>query len=263
MKIQLSTSRIQTYLHCPKAYDWCYNKNLVPKKTTTALQIGSVVHELLQVFNEGKLDQEFIDHLPSWVETQYPLIEKEEALNVAAEAANLVLGYLRQYKGDEYEVVSPEVHLELDRGDYILYTRLDNLCRSGDGRLWRGEYKTTSRMDSAYLSGLKGGLQAGIAYLIQKEVMPERVHGTVYSILVKTKVPQYGRMLVPAEKTLLKMTEACVAGVVGCIKDAKFHPSMSCFYYNRECEYLQLCKNDSQMTREAFFEERKDYLPRT
>jgi hypothetical protein len=68
-------------------------------------------------------------------------------------------------------------------------------------------------------------------------------------------------MLVPAEKTLLKMTEGCIEGVVSCIKKELFYPSMQCFYYNRECEYLQLCKNDSEVTRSTFFQERKDYIP--
>ena len=263
IKLQLSTSRIQSYLHCPKKYWWTYLQNLVPKVTARPLKVGGVVHDLLEKYNKGELTQSFLNNLLGWVAERYPDVENpEEALDIAAEAANLVLGYLRTYEDDPFEIVSPEVHLELERKDYILYTRLDNLCRGRDGRLWRGEYKTTGRLDSAYLSGLKGGLQSGIAQIILKEVMPERVTGTVYSLLVKTKVPSYHRMPVPLESGLIPRTEECIKGVVRGIKEGLFYPSMQCYPYNRECEYLPLCKHDSEATREAFYTERKEYLPK-
>ena len=69
-------------------------------------------------------------------------------------------------------------------------------------------------MNSAYLTGLKGGLQAGVAYIVVANTLPEKVSGTVYNLLVKTKVPQYYRNFVTAERLLVDRTEKCIAGVV-------------------------------------------------
>ena len=261
MKERYSTSRLNTYLHCPKAYWWCYRENLVPKERGRPLYLGSLVHLLLEVYNKEELTTEFIQNLPQWVQEEFPEVDQAEALSLATEAADYVLGYLRAYEDDPFKVISPEVHLELERDEYILYTRVDNICQSQDGRFYRGEYKTTAKMDSAYLSGLKSGLQAGIAYIIMKEVVPERITGTVYSLIVKTKIPQYHRMLVSAEKGLIQRTEECIQGVHESIQEGKFYPSMQCHYYNRACEYLPLCKNDTKETREAFYTKREEFLP--
>lgn len=258
-KLRLSTSRVQTYLHCPRSYYWNYIENLSPIAKSIPLQVGDFTHIFHQKKAEGQLTEEFVSNLKDYVQEKYPGNSEEETLQVAYESLNLYSGFMTKYKEDIFLIESPEVNLELDMGNFLLYTRLDSLLRDQSGRLWRGELKTTARMDSAYLSGLKGGLQAGISYLVAKEVLPERIYGTVYDIIVKTKVPQYERTQILAEKNLLDMTLGCVTGVANDILSEKFYPSMQCFYYNRECEYLPLCKNDSEVTRKTFYEPRKEF----
>lgn len=258
-KLRLSSSRISTYLHCPKAYYWNYIQELEPIQKTQALAIGSFLHTLLDKDALGELTLDFIDNLPEHVKKEFPGGTEEEALTIAYETLNLYTGYKEKYKNDPYEIESSEVHFELETPTFTLYTRLDALLRSQDNRLWRGEYKTTARMDSAYLSGLKNGLQAGIAYWVTNEVLPEKLSGTIYSIMVKTKLPQYERTIVLAEKNLLSRTQECVYAVADGILNQRFYPSMQCHYYNRECEYFPLCKNDTEATREAFFTKRVEF----
>jgi hypothetical protein len=258
-KLRLSTSRINTYLHCPKSYWWHYHEDLVPKKKSYALQVGDFVHILLAKDALGELTQEYISNFVNEVQKAYPDNINEESAGVAYDALNYFSGYKDKYKYDPLTIDSVEVHLELDLGPYLLYTRLDTLVRTQDKRLWRGEYKTTAKLDSGYLSGLKDGLQAGISYWVESEVLPERVNGTIYSLIVKTKIPQYERSMVLAEKGLIERTKACVHGVADNILNERFYPSMQCHYYKRECEYLPLCKNDSERTREAFFEKRVEF----
>jgi len=259
-KLRLSTSRINSYLHCPKAYYWTYIEQLAVKKRSNALQVGSLTHMLLQKDAEGTLTVDYINELEAAVQTSYTDNTPEETNAVAKQALELYIGYKRKFENDPYNIDSVEVHLEYDTGEYILYTRLDALVRSTDNRLWRSEYKTSAKIDSAYLSGLKGGLQAGISYLVASSVLPEKINGTIYSILVKTKVPQYERMMVLAEKVLIDRTKQCVEGVFDGIKNQRFYPSMQCHFYNRECDYLPLCKNDTPNTREAFYEKRVDFF---
>ena len=258
-KVRLSTSRINTYLHCPKAYWWQYHQNLTWKVKTKALQVGDIVHILLAKDALGQLTAEFIQDFSASVQTLYPDNTAEESSIVALEALTLYSGYKKKYENDPLRIDSVEVHLELDMGEFLLYTRLDTLVRTEDNRLWRGEYKTTARLDSAYLSGLKDGLQAGISYLVEREVLPEKITGTVYSLLVKTKIPQYERTIILAEKGLIQRTLQCVNGVWDGIKNERFYPSMQCHYFNRECDFLPLCKNDSERTREAFYSPRTEF----
>jgi hypothetical protein len=247
------------YVHCPKSYWWNYKENLTPIKKSLALQIGDFTHIFHQKDVEGKLDKDFVDNLEQYIQKKYSDNSTDETLKVAYDSLNLYSGYKNKYKNSPFKTESPELNLELDYTDYTLYTRLDSLKRDLEGNLWRGEIKTASKMDSAYLSGLKDGLQAGISYIVTSNVLPERLKGTIYDIIVKTKVPQYERSLVLAEKNLVQRTLDCINGVVDGVLNNRFYPSMQCHYYNRECEYLPLCKKDTELTRSTFYTQRKEF----
>jgi len=262
-KLRLSYSRIGTLIHCPKAYYWRYVENLQPKAPpTVALKTGSLVHDLRDLWIKGNLDMEMLtnpEQVTNWVKEHYPDAASEgDVSQVTYDVSRLFYEYHK--KMTDVEHVASETHLEWDDGEKIWYTRLDGLVRMQDGTLWREETKTTARMDSAYLSGLKGGLQAGMAYIIMKEVMPEEVKGTLYTILVKTKIATCEKMLVPKERLLVQMTLDCVHGAFDTISHERFYPTMQCFYYNRQCEYLPLCKGGTEQMKKDFYTERKDIL---
>jgi len=257
-KLRLSTTKIGNFLGCRKRYYWTYERKLVPVIKSRPLQVGSVVHDLAEKFRLGEITMDTFSHLDEYVHQLFPNNTQQESVSIAIEAGKLAQMYIMKYENDPYKVISPEMHLELERDEYILYTRLDSMFRGPNERLWRGEIKTTARMDSAYLSGLKGSLQSGIAYLVMKEVIPEPVFGTVYDLIVKKKEPECHRMPIPAEKRLLANTEETIAGVVRDIKRADFYPSMQCFTYNRECDYYHLCYRYSERVVEEFYTE---YIP--
>jgi len=260
-KLRLSASRVSIYLHCPKQYWWTYHEQLKVKSVSLPLAVGGITHRLLHQMHVGKLPIERMKDYDEVVMKHYPHLTSQEAKEVAVQAMTLFAGYAQKYEQDPLEVVSSEMHLESDRGLYILYARVDGLVRTQDQRLWRFETKTTSRIDSAYLSGLKGGIQGGIAHALLKEAVPERVYGTIYNLIVKTKVPQFERSPVLAEKSLEAMTEGMLRGVYEGIVNARFYPSMQCFFYNRQCDFLPLCKNDSPQMRESFYEHREEVIP--
>lgn len=262
-KLRLSASRCGVYLHCPKEYFWTYHEHLQPKETgARPLFVGALVHRLKHQFNIGKLNLEALADYGQVVKKLFPeVVNDQEAISIASEALTLFSGFVNEFKNDPLEVVSSEVHLELDRGPYLLYTRVDELVRTQDTKLWRGEHKTTARIDNAYLKGLKRGVQAGIADIVLSEVMTEKVYGTMYNLLVKTKVPQYYRSPIMTEKNLRPMTESMLAFVYDGIINERFGCSMDCFVWNRECKFLTLCKHDSQEIREAFYKYRPDEVP--
>ena len=262
-KLRLSASRCNTYARCPKKYYWTYVQHLQPKDAGTyPLRLGVLVHRLLHQQNIGKINLEALGEYDRVVKKLFPeILSDQEAVSLAKDAVSLFSGYVKEYADDPIEVVSSEIHLELDRGPYILYARVDQLGRTKDKKLWRVEHKTAARVDNAYLRGLKRGIQAGIADILLGEVITEKVYGTIYNLLVKTKIPAYYRSPVLTEKNLRGMTESMLCHTYTGVNEERFGCSMNCFTYNRECEYLTLCKYDSPQIRESFFKERPDVIP--
>jgi hypothetical protein len=248
-------------LWCRKAYRWIYIERLTPKKKPKPMQVGGIVHDLFLLQFEGKLTEEAIENLNEFVQNHYPANTPGFSTQVAVEAANLFNSYLNhpEYQKDPLTITSPEVHLEYDFGEFILYGRIDALGKTEDGRLWRVERKTAGQMDSFFLQGLKNSLQAGIYdFLLEKNLDAPGHFGTIYDILVKTKVPQFKRNPLPKNKRVIGRSIETVKGVhrdiLNCLaRPSDFYPSCNCISYNCECDYLPLCNFDSKETREAFY----------
>lgn len=259
-KVRLSNSRVDCYHHCHKKYFWTYIEGYYPVgPPSNPLQIGGILHELKDRWIAKKMPEKLTaDWLVDLINGEYPGNPIDTTREVGFTALGLFNAFLMKEEQMPLQYVSSETIMELECKDYILYTRVDGLARTQDGRLWREETKTTSKMDSAYLSGLKGGLQAGIAYKVMKGTLPEKVAGTIYTILVKTKVPQCERTMIGAEKFLLKMTEDCLKGAIDGIKAERWDPSMKCYPYNRECEYRILCKGATPGIIKNFYARKED-----
>lgn len=261
-KLRLSASRVNVYNQCHKKYYWIYIKNLIPiGPPGKALQIGSLVHRLKEMLHKGEDFGSVLRTAPAfteWVKTEYD--DPSNLAEVAYDAYRLFKKLLEVMQEKDLSFESSETHMELDLGDFLVYTRLDGVVRTPDDRLWRDELKTTSRLDSAYLSGLKGGLQAGMAHLVTKNVYPEPLSGTLYTLLVKTKEAQCHVMPIPKERHIEEMTLRCLEGTYKGITDEVWYPSMNCFTYNRSCEYLPLCKHPSEKTKQDFYTERKEVV---
>lgn len=253
-KLRLSYSKASTFLHCKKEYDWAYNKSLVKKTKPVPLQVGDIVHQLFHLEYEGKIGLGEIEHLDEFVQKLYPLNTQQVTIDVAIQAATLFSGYLERYVDDPLTLVSSEMKSEFDYGDFLIYGKLDGLARTKDQRLWRLERKTTSAMDSFFLLGLKNSLQAGVYDFLLEKTMEEIPTGTIYDIMVKTKVPQYKRNLVIKNRRIIERSLKTLEGVYRDIQRGDFYPSCNCLSYNHECDYSALCNFDSPETRESFYE---------
>ncbi len=252
-KIRFSNSKVQCWLHCHLQYKYSYINRLVPKKKAEALQIGDIVHKLLDLWNQGKLTSVHLSNLEEFVQSLYPFNEGDESLQIAREAAKLVVGYIKQYEKDPLKIISSEVHIQIEREDYSIYGRLDGLARTEDKRLWRLEYKTARKMDSYYLDGIKAGLQGAIYDVLIEENFKEKLSGTIYSMLIKTNVPQFPRAFAPINRPAIKRMHQTLNGVYRDLQKGDFYPSSQCLSYGRACDYKLLCDNDNEETREAFF----------
>jgi hypothetical protein len=257
-KLRLSHTKITTWQDCHKKYYWTYVERLTPKVKAKPLQVGDITHKLHHLWVVGKLTPDIIINLPEKVTKLYPENTEIESDEVAQLAGILMRGYINQYSEDPLEFISSEVHIEVELDHVTLVMKIDALARPKDQRLWRVEHKTAGKMDSFYLAGLKGGLQAAIYDFGIEQMFHEKPGGTIYNILVKTKIPSYHRAYAMSNRTAITRMLQTVEGVYQEIQRADYFPSSRCFSYNNECEYKKLCDFDSPQVREAFYTERKE-----
>jgi hypothetical protein len=206
---------------------------------------------------KNEITPEMLTDLDVYVQSLYPNNTDEESLSVACEAAQLFVGYLKQYTNDPLKIVSSEVLFDVELPSCMLTGKVDALTRTQDGLLWRHEYKTAARVDSAYLQGLKGGLQGAIYDYAIERLFNEQLHGTIYDLIIKTKVPGYQRSYTIINRKAIDRMLVTVEGVAHDIQQGSFYPSSQCFGFNQECTYKLLCEHDSPETREAFYVKRE------
>lgn len=269
--LRLSYSGASVWRACPMKWFFSYIHELTGKTTPGPMQVGKVVHDILFGLYTGKIKTEEIANMNEIVEKMYPDLSPAAALEIAFEASRLVTGYWRKYENDPIQMLSPEMQLEVLREEpvtgkkYRIFCIVDGVGRTQDKRLWRLEHKTAAKMDSYYLQGLRGGLQGGIYHWALNQSMPEPVVGTIYNLLVKTKVPQFERMPVLMQNKLAERSLSTFDAVARQIWEGDiFQDAGSCFQFNGECWFLPLCNVwkgqwDQQALRvkEAFFVKRQ------
>lgn len=261
--LRLNQSRIKAFLSCRLMYQLRYVENLVPKMSSAKpLQVGDFVHRLIHKWIKGELRSADILALPDDLQKVYKYNEEIDSVENAYEVARLISGYVDKYQDDNLDWIPGETIMELALAESItLCGRTDAWVRTKDGRLWRGEHKTTAKMDSHYLNGLRGGLQGAVYDMLSENLFKERLAGTVYNLLVKTKVPQFHRAYTKINRPAIKRALQTIYGVARDIRAGDFYPSSNCFSYARECEYRAICEVDSRETRQSFYEQRTpDYV---
>jgi len=261
-KLTLSYSQITCWMHCRLRWYWIYCEGLVPRKSSPPLIIGSITHQLLDAYYSQQAipNQVDLQNLLQQLQEQYPDEPQEELQQHLIQSATLLNGYLQTFQQDNLQVTSPELWLHLDLGEFNLRARLDALCRDPSNNLWRMEHKTSTRTDSAFLKGLRSGLQTAICYWLMEELLTEPVRGSVFNILIKKKQPEFPRQAVPKDAQALRRAKQTVWGVYRQITQGDIFPSSDCFTYNRECSYLPLCQQDTPSTRRTFFRQREEVI---
>lgn len=255
--LRLSPTKINQFNKCHKAYYWNYKCNLRLKQVARQLQVGGVVHDLSHWYQTGELSPEHIINLVEFVKQKYK--DQINAIDIALEAAHLFRGFMNEYADEKLTFISSELPLSyiIEEWDVEMYGKPDAWARTEDGRLWKYETKTTSKFDSTYLNGLKKGLQSAFYDYLSEKLMNEKIHGTIYNLIVKTKIPQYHRAFSQKKQNMIDRMLACVEGtaaeIVQCEKTKKWYPSCTCLYYNRECDYQMLCEHDSKRVRDEFY----------
>jgi len=256
-KLKLSHTKIQTWMHCRQKYVWIYHENLAPLTKSHALKLGDIVHQLLHFWAAKEWSLEDIqdyNKVKNLVQEVYQNDDEDYCLRCASEASTLVSGWINAYGNDPvYHLIPGETTLEHDMGQYILTGRTDAWARDESDLLWRVEYKTAARIDKNYLSGLTTGLQGSIYDYLTETLFNETLQGTMYNMLIKTKIPKFERAMTRCNRKAIDRMLEAVEGTYRSIQRGDFYKSARCYSYGNECPYKVLCEHDSPGARKAFF----------
>jgi hypothetical protein len=238
-------------------YYWTYEEELMLEDKAFPLKVGDITHILIYKQDTGQLDLTDLMSLTDFIQKRYPENSEEVTHEIAEQAISLLGAYIKEAQKTELKLISSELHLETEEPDFFIYGRIDSLGRDGSDYLWRVEHKTTARLDSYFLSGLKSDLQSGIYYHLLDRTLKESVKGTIFNLLVKTKVPYCQINPVLRSKVIQDRALKAFEGVARSIKRGDIYPSGECFDYGRECDFYQLCNHPTEEVKQAFYKKRE------
>ncbi len=197
----ISYSDINTFLRCPKQFEYRAVEKLERKAQAPDLFRGIEAHETLKDFFFSL--QRGADPAIAWMtakETAMKRIEEhknamfdDELLDAQKEAEiilSVIENYVIQYKeGWEILHVEEEFYIELDMGQVVSFTP-DLVVRDRNGSVWIIDHKTTSR---GVEEGVPfGDMQALLYYAGVKALYPETA-GFIFN-RIRKKLPSLPRL---------------------------------------------------------------------
>ena len=293
MILKLSYSSSADLRSCPKKY---YYKNILglePRTTTSALTVGSTIHECFDMYFNKSTAQEIIQH----IEDVY-----KEGLSKATELEGermlidkyTCLGMWTNYPFSEmeFEEVIPEESFKVKLGNLLgvyLTGRVDGLVKR-QGKWWIREVKTTSLDKRAFQSKASVSYQAagymygvlkgthteacGIVYdMIKRPLLRRGAHETAedfgkriladYSRTDKKEMYYDRYYSYRTEKEILEFEKDMLILARDLRQRIRhgnwFRNTDNCFTFNSECPFRKICWEDNPdpSLMEALYERRK------
>jgi len=291
--LNLSYSSAADLRSCSKKY---YYKNILglqPKVTTSALTVGSTIHECFEMYFTKRTAQEIIQHIDAAYKkglSRATEIEEDRFLIDKYTCLGMWTNY--PFSEMEFEEVIPEkdfkVRLGRLRGVYLT-GRVDGLVRR-QGKWWIREVKTTSLDKRAFQSKASVSYQAaGYMYGVLKESNTQAC-GVVYDTIKRPLLRRgahetaqsFGERILAdyarADKKEMyydryysyrteKEISEFEKDMVILARDLRrriarsnwFRNTDNCFTFNSECPFRKICWQDrpDPSLMEALYERRK------
>ena len=273
-------STISCFQTCRRKYHFQYVMHLRPKVKGTPLIFGSAIHDALDHYYKGE------DRAISAVEA-VELFKKDystpegDSLRTVENGVKMLVWYFTKYKHEPFTVHGkPEEGFVFPIGDILYGGRLDLPVR-WDGQLWIMEHKTTTRLGAGYFDQFELDKQITGYIVALEEYSGEKCAGAIINVLepwkevkrvtAKTKQPEDHFLRKPLTRSQeLKdrfkyNVQAIVRDIKWCQDNDEFQEAEkkeACYYYNRNCPFLQLCQygvNDRVIARDYVVEEWKPF----
>lgn len=268
-------STISCFQTCRRKYYFQYIRHLRPIVKGTPLIFGGAVHDALDCYYKG------VDREKSAVEAiklfkSIYTTPEGDTLRTVENGVKMLVWYFTKYKGEPFTVVGkPEEGFVFFCGDILYGGRLD-LPVEWDGQLWIMEHKTTTRLGGSYFDQFELDKQMTGYIIALEEYSGRKCSGCIINAMepwkevkrvsAKTKQPEDHFLRKPLTKSKeLKErfrynVQAIVRDIKWCEANNEFQEAEkkeACFYYNRNCPFLQLCQygeNDKVIARDYVVE---------
>lgn len=158
-RVTFNQSRVKTFLHCPKMYDYKYIQLLERKEKVRPLFLGSWVHRALETYyTDGDWKIGHAEYVKLWDklfdEEKLALRKKGKQLGppLPEIVERIMRSYVFYYKDDGWQVeaveqiLETETPLKIGNRVWIFKGRLDLLIRDTEGLLWLVDHKTASQI---------------------------------------------------------------------------------------------------------------------
>lgn len=275
---RFSYSRLEQFINCPYAYDLKYNKGLYSSDTSIALELGSLLHKVLEtkckmIMNHDKIDYDLLYKLitDGIIETDQKT--KEQILGVDAlkqkywETWFLPDSEGRTYEQkidvfkevlyqemeqDDWEPYDCEMYFEFVWDDKVIFNGFIDRVDVKNGKYRIRDYKTSKKIYDR--TKLVTSLQFGIynLALLSNEQIKQTAKENVYDFVLIGQTQQ--ALTKGWETRLVKKLQTLFENIDSCNQNEEWKPNPSplCYWCNMsatnpnahefktECEYYSL-----------------------
>ncbi|NCB75270.1 MAG: hypothetical protein EOM51_11105 [Clostridia bacterium] len=203
MITKITSSSLNKFLACQRAYFYRYELGLMPVETAEALSFGKAFHAAMEARNKGMTCEEALAD---------GIIHVAGNEQSAATLSGLVYGYFARYKDDQPLAIKSEINFTHKIGKYGFRAAgvIDGLAELNGGYALL-EYKTTSQAidtDSDYWVRLRSNIQLN-QYVDALETLGYPVREIVYDVTRKPAIrPKQNETL---EDYSARLFEDCAA----------------------------------------------------
>jgi hypothetical protein len=289
MKLEVSHSSCSLARSCPKKYHWKYIEGLTPIRKSTALALGTVVHDAWDMFYQGRSEYDVTTHIITTMDEQIlnSSLTEQEDLEIIKWTA---LGMWASFPHKNllvYQDIRSEKEFKVRLGNMrnvLLVGRSDRL-KKREGKWWVGELKTTGLPLQQFKNKMGVSDQVtDYVYAWQQKGYP--VHGVEFDIVKKPLLRKgvnetcdgfcqriYTDYLSNPQKYHLKhfeyrsaediarwIVDACatVRTIRRIWRGHVYRNPDACWNYNAECPYKKICFTDKpdQLTVDLYFEKK-------
>jgi len=250
--------------------------NLVPKKEPLPLIVGRAVHAGLAAHYLEKPEPTIIRHIRepfqearkanTWLKPELDNLDLQEEYSIF-----IVKEYRRFYPTEPWTLLAPECEGHVPLGKHLFFFRCDGVV-SMKAKPWILEHKTTGQLGATFFRKFViDGQTTMYGHAVTHHLKIETVGAVINAIRKSKKLDgvDFARDVVMRDPEFTKSFVIQVRGQVDELAlkvqhssaplDWPIHPH-NCFFYNRACDYLDLCTHDSEALRSLFIPRPPDYV---
>ena len=202
--IKISHSKLSDFNKCKRFYKYRYLDQLIPKKTKSALQFGSIFHEAVEALYQGVSIERIQERIKQTIDALDKSFFEQKDCDDLEWCAVVLKSAIQAWKKRFYdedkkqnvEIVELEQkHSKIPvknplngRRSKFRFSFISDMLVKINGQLWLVEYKTATQFGNNYIDRLDIDSQISAYIVFLEEKYQEPIAGVIYRILKKPSI---------------------------------------------------------------------------